>query len=109
MKLFPKIKFVNLLPLTDLELVLKNNEVLLGYFRSESCEIFVLRTKRQIRTLLHELGHWIIYVVSKKNRDKRDYWWDSRSKTIIKFKSEKWVLHQIETRKERIKNVKCIQ
>jgi hypothetical protein len=103
-KIFPKISFVEDLPLTDLEQTLKNNQVLRGFFCYHDVTIVILKRKGQIKTLLHELGHWFIYLVVS-NPDKAHAWYDKYFTTKKIKQIGEGEKRQIVTRTERYRNV----
>ena len=118
MRLFPKIKFVKVLPLTTMEKILTDRQLLRGIFHGDfdgAYYIYVLKRKMSVVTLVHELSHWLIEVTFKKKSDK---WHNMLDRYDMKFKKfcikctkhtklysleslSKWEKHQIETRKER--------
>jgi len=119
MKLFPKINYVKVLPLNEMEKTLTDRQLLRGFFGGDSKEyyIYVLKRKMSVTTLLHELTHWAIEVTTKKKKDRGEKWHNMLDKYTAKWfkickyfklysleSLSKWEKYQIETRKQRYAN-----
>ena len=111
MKLFPTIKFVDVMPTQRIEMYLTERQVLRGLFggRRGDYIIHVLNRKGTTITLLHELGHWLIEIILRSKSDKCHKFYDKSWKILHKairicmkeYSLQIWEKHQVETREER--------
>lgn len=89
MKLLPKIKITDDLPFTPQDRWLGDNEAILGHFDIETFEIYILKQPGCWCSLLHELGHWLIELFSKRCKaDKRHAWYDKKLSYKVAFLTE---------------------
>ena len=74
---FPNIKFVDEIPKEILSTFnLSSGQRLTGTINYRTKQIYVLRAKKDKLVLLHELGHWLIYVVFGLRRKEIHIWFD---------------------------------
>jgi len=97
-KILPKIKFVDTMPLTDLESKMNEDKVLTGCFVSSTLEIYILKGDKEIRVLIHELCHWLIQITTKSSKIHK---WFDKYFTVRSFKYTHQIKTQLETRKDR--------
>ncbi len=108
MRFFPNIQIVDVLPFTELERSLRDDQPLLGFFNPANYDIYILRVKSRcsiFRSLCHELCHWIIQITTKKEKVMKSHaFFDKINKRFINNPCEV-MLSQAKTRKQRYKNV----